>query len=167
MDKFLLQSVCRFYLDGMTLSQLLKETLRCWIFINNFVLQLQFSFCVHHSFTFKPGQAFCPRIKIWFCCSKLESVLCSNFSNWNWKTDLSSQASIWITKFDWSIEQQWSWVERWRMSRNVFGRVHEPGKPLSISIPVREYIISLFNDGFFESGIAKELRWRVLLMVRF
>ena len=29
-------------------------------------------------------------------------------------------------------------VERWRMSRNVFGLVYEPGKPLSISIPVRE-----------------------------
>ena len=25
------------------------------------------------SITVKPGQAFCPRIKIWFCCSKFES----------------------------------------------------------------------------------------------
>ena len=41
------------------------------------------------------------------------------------------------------------------MSRNVFGRVYEPGKPLSISIPVREQIIPLFNEGFFESGNCK------------
>ena len=43
------------------------------------------------------------------------------------------------------------------MSRNVFGRVYEPGKPLSISIPVREKIISLFNEGFFESGNCKRV----------
>ena len=43
------------------------------------------------------------------------------------------------------------------MSRNVFGRVYEPGKPLSISIPVREQIISLFNEGFFESGNCKRV----------
>ena len=43
------------------------------------------------------------------------------------------------------------------MSQNVFGRVYEPGKPLSIFIPVREYIISLFNEGFFESGKCKRV----------
>ena len=31
--------------------------------------------------TAKPGQAFCPRIKIWFCCSKFEFILRSNFSS--------------------------------------------------------------------------------------
>ena len=39
----------------------------------------------------------------------------------------------------------------------MFGRVYEPGKPLSISIPVREQIISLFNEGFFESGNRKRV----------
>ena len=44
------------------------------------------------------------------------------------------------------------------MSRNVFGLVYEPGKPLSISIPVREFIKSLFNEGFFfESGNCKRV----------
>ena len=45
-------------------------------------------------FTVKPGQAFCPRIKIWFCCSKFEFILRSNFSSSNRVTDFSSQASI-------------------------------------------------------------------------
>ena len=35
----------------------------------------------NNNITVKPGQAFCPRIKIWSCCSKFESVLRSNFSN--------------------------------------------------------------------------------------
>ena len=43
------------------------------------------------------------------------------------------------------------------MSRNVFGRVCEPGKPLLISIPVREWIISRFNEGFFECGNCKRV----------
>ena len=30
--------------------------------------------------TAKPGQVFCPRIKIWFCCSKFGSILRSSQS---------------------------------------------------------------------------------------
>ena len=37
------------------------------------------------SVTVKPGQAFCPRIKIWFCFSKFEFILRSNFSTLNRK----------------------------------------------------------------------------------
>ena len=55
--------------------------------------------------TVKPGQVFCPRIKIWFCCSKFEFILCSNFSTLTQKTDFSSQASISTIKFA-SITEQ-------------------------------------------------------------
>ena len=55
--------------------------------------------------TVNPGQAFCPRIKIWFCCSKFEFILCSNFSTVNRKMDFSSQTSISIVKFA-SITEQ-------------------------------------------------------------
>ena len=57
------------------------------------------------SLTVKPGQAFCPGIKIWFCCSKFEFILRSNFSTLNRKTDFSSQALISIIKFA-SITEQ-------------------------------------------------------------
>ena len=43
------------------------------------------------------------------------------------------------------------------MSRNVFDSVYETGKPLPISTPVREQIISLFDEGFFESGNCKRV----------
>ena len=55
--------------------------------------------------TVKPGRAFCPRIKIWFCCPKFEFILRSNFSTLNRKTDFLSQASISIIKFA-SITEQ-------------------------------------------------------------
>ena len=55
--------------------------------------------------TVKPGQSLCPSIKIWFCCSKFESNLRTNFSTLNRKTDCSSQASISIIKFA-SITEQ-------------------------------------------------------------
>ena len=56
-------------------------------------------------FTVKPGQAFCPRIKIWFSCSKFEFILRSNFSTLNRNADFSSQASISIIEFALITEQ--------------------------------------------------------------
>ena len=45
------------------------------------------------------------------------------------------------------------------MSRNVFGRVYEPGKPLSISIPAPSARIDYisFQRRFFESGNCKRV----------
>ena len=109
--------------------------------------------------TVKPGQAFCPRIKIWFCCSKFESVLRLKLIKLKSKNgllestlDLNNQ--IWleyrtIVVVSWTLEDVtkcvWPCLWTWKASLNLYSSAKV----------------------FSKAGIAKELRWQVLLLVRF